>query len=79
MGTPYWLLRMDRCNFLSFLWFFLQIEKEYGGWNIEEEEVDSWNEEEESDDQYITKKEARKIAEDVCKEMFNIKENEYDK
>ena len=21
------------------LWFFLQIEKEYGGWNIEEEEV----------------------------------------
>ena len=61
------------------LWFFLQIEKEYGGWNIEEEEVDSWNEEDESDDQYISKKEARKIAEDVCKEMFNIKENKYDK
>ena len=53
------------------LWFFLQIEKEYGGWNIEEEE---------SDDQYISKKEARKIAEDVCKEMLNdIKENKYDK
>ncbi|MGF0097696.1 hypothetical protein ACQRD6_05005 [Prevotella sp. SGI.027] len=51
------------------LWFFLQIEKEYGG----------WNEEDESDDQYISKKEARKIAEDVCKEMFNIKENKYDK
>ena len=50
------------------------------GWrNIEEEEVDSWNEEDESDDQYISKKEARKIAEDVCKEMFNIKENKYDK
>ena len=29
------------------LWFFLQIEKEYGG----------WNEEDESDDQYISKKE----------------------
>lgn len=27
------------------LWFFLQIEKEYGDWNIEEEEIDSWNEE----------------------------------
>ena len=51
------------------LWFFLQIENEYGGWNIEDE----------SDDQYISKKEARKIAEDVCKEMFNIKENKYDK
>ena len=61
------------------LWCFLQIEKEYGGWNIEEEEVDSWHEEDESDDQYISKKEARKIAEDVCKEMFNIKENKYDK
>ena len=51
------------------LWFFLQIENEYGGWNIEDE----------SDDQYISKKEARKIAEDVCKEMLNIKENKYDK
>ena len=51
------------------LWFFLQIENEYGGWNIEDE----------SDDQYISKKEARKIAEDVCKEMFKIKENKYDK
>ena len=61
------------------LWFFLQIENEYGGWNIEEEEIDSWNEEDESDDQYISKKEARKIAKDVCKEMFNIKENKYDK
>lgn len=49
------------------LWFFLQIEKEYGGWN--EEDV--------GDDQYISKKEARKIAEDVCKEMFNIKENKF--
>ena len=27
------------------LWFFLQIEKVYGDWNIEEEEIDSWNEE----------------------------------
>jgi len=27
------------------LWFFLQIEKVYGAWNIEEEEIDSWNEE----------------------------------
>ena len=27
------------------LWFFLQIEKEFGDWNIEEEEIDSWNEE----------------------------------
>lgn len=27
------------------LWFFLQIENEYGDWNIEEEEIDSWNEE----------------------------------
>ena len=27
------------------LWFFLQIEKVYGVWNIEEEEIDSWNEE----------------------------------
>lgn len=45
--------------------------------NIEEEEVDLWNEEDESDDQYISKKEARKIAEDVCKEMFNIKENKF--
>ena len=51
------------------LWFFLQIENEYGGWNIEDE----------SDDQYISKKEARKIAEDVCKEMSKIKENKYDK
>ena len=62
------------------LWFFLQIEKEYDGWNIEEEEIDSWNEEDESKDQYISKKEARKIAEDVCKEMLNdIKENKNDK
>lgn len=51
------------------LWFFLQIENEHGGWNIEDE----------SDDQYISKKEARKIAEDVCKEMSKIKENKYDK
>lgn len=34
------------------LWFFLQIEKEYGGWN--EEDV--------GDDQYISKKEAQKIS-----------------
>lgn len=61
------------------LWLFLQIEKEYGGWNIEEVKIDSWNEEDESDDQYISKKEAWKIAEDVCKEMLNIKENKYDK
>ena len=78
-----WVLHIDFLGWIGaifiFLWFFLQIEKEYWGWNIEEEEVDSWNEEEESDDQYITKKEARNIAEDVCKEMFNIKENEYDK
>ncbi len=78
MDITYWFLRMDRCHFYYSV-VFLQIEKEYGGWNIEEEEVDSWNEEDESDDQYISKKEARKIAEDVCKEMFNIKENKYDK
>ncbi len=27
------------------LWFFLQIENKFGGWNIEEEQIDSWNEE----------------------------------
>ena len=79
-----WLLHIGFLGWIGaiiiILWFFLQIEKEYGGWrNIEEEEVDSWNEEDESDDQYVSKKEARKIAEDVCKEMFNIKENKYDK
>ncbi len=79
-----WLLHIGFLGWIGaiiiILWLFLQIEKEYGGWrNIEEEEVDSWNEEDESDDQYISKKEARKIAEDVCKEMFNIKENKYDK
>ena len=31
------------------------------------------------ENQYVTRDEARKIAEDVCKEMFNIKENKYDK
>lgn len=79
-----WLLHIGFLGWIGaiiiiILWLFLQIEKEYGGWNIEEEEVDSWNEEDESDDQYVSKKEARKIAEDVCKEMFNIKENKYDK
>ena len=75
-----WVLHIGFLGWIGAIFiFFLQIEKEFGDWNIEEEEVDSWNEEEESDDQYITKKEARKIAEDVCKEMFNIKENEYDK
>ena len=78
-----WLLHIGFLGWIGaiiiILWLFLQIEKEYGGWNIEEEEVDSWNEEDESDDQYISKKETRKIAEDVCKEMFNIKENKYDK
>ncbi len=33
------------CAIFIILWFFLQIEKVYGDWNIEEEEIDSWNEE----------------------------------
>ena len=33
----------------------------------------------EKEDRNVTRDEARKIAEDVCKEMFNIKENKYDK
>ncbi|MDU6555121.1 MAG: hypothetical protein E6507_09730 [Prevotella bivia] len=74
-----WVLHIGFLGWISaiiiILWFFLQIEKEYNGCNIEEEEIDSWNEEDESDDQYISKKEARKIAEDVCKEMFNMKED----
>lgn len=78
-----WILHIGFLGWIAaifiILWFFLQIEEEYGGWNIEEEEIDSWNEEDESDDQCISKKEARKIAEEVCKEMFKIKENKYDK
>ena len=54
-----WVLHIGFLGWIGaifiFLWLFLQIEKEYGGWNIEEEEVDSWNEEDESDDQYISK------------------------
>lgn len=30
-------------------------------------------------DKYVTKKEARKTAEDTCKNMFNKKEDKYDK
>ena len=33
------------CAIFIILWFFLQIEKVYGDWNIEEKEIDSWNEE----------------------------------
>lgn len=33
----------------------------------------------EKENRNVTRDEARKIAEDVCKEMFNIKENKYDK
>lgn len=73
MADFLWILHIGFLGWIGaifiILWFFLQIENEYGGWNIEDE----------SDDQYISKKEARKIAEDVCKEMFKIKENKYDK
>ena len=44
-----WILHTDFLGWISaifiILWFFLQIEKEFGDWNIEEEEIDSWNEE----------------------------------
>lgn len=34
VDITYWFLRMEGAIFII-LWFFLQIEKEYGGWNIE--------------------------------------------
>ena len=44
-----WILHIGFLGWIAtifiVLWFFLQIEEEYGGWNIEEEEIDSWNEE----------------------------------
>ena len=44
-----WILHIGFLGWIAaifiILWFFLQIEEGYGGWNIEEEEIDSWNEE----------------------------------
>ena len=40
---------------------------------------DGWETASEKENRNVTRDEARKIAEDVCKEMFNIKENKYDR
>ena len=49
MADFLWILHTGFLGWISaifiILWFFLQIEKKYGDWNIEEEEIDSWNEE----------------------------------
>lgn len=49
MADFLWILHTGFLGWISaifiILWFFLQIEKEFGDWNIEEEEIDSWNEE----------------------------------
>ena len=49
MADILWILHTGFLGWISaifiILWLFLQIEKEYGDWNIEEEEIDSWNEE----------------------------------
>lgn len=49
MADFLWILHTGFLGWIAaifiILWFFLQIEKVYGDWNIEEEEIDSWNEE----------------------------------
>ena len=49
MADFLWILHTGFLGWIAaifiILWFFLQIEKVYGDWNIEEEKIDSWNEE----------------------------------
>ena len=49
-----WILRIGFLGWLGLipvvLWFFIQFEINFGGWDIEKEEINSWYEEYEDDD-----------------------------